>query len=495
MRVIKYVMDYFIGGNKISINPKNYLKFLFIILLFVCLIISAGAQVTGLRYVPPSGETIQTTPQSFVSQRNITWYFDREYEVGQFVSGEHFVIGPVVITRIEPDFINGQNGWEVNPTVKTSQGFSIDNPYYDSNEMPDLPYVADYDQSVVKVIGGEFRHSNILEAEVLTVLMQTPPVGTFRPPYIGTGKPLYNKQDLRTDLLPSYSKPPGYTPLTLDDVIRKFSLGLRMDHHPTHPRYFRPGNVMYDYQPGNTEDINEAILRLMLDDPLEDKMGALIQFTQACIDRGYAILNGYTQGSTGHNPNHRIMAGWAAAILDISIIADELATNDAMHEDYYIVVGNEGQALWGMRDSTEWNYWAYVMGLGGARSHSDPYRYIDGGSPPGESYQHIVSQSWKGQVLATLLMPALSVSWNPSNWPYLSDYVDRWVTHGALALPDPIAPYDGNNDNYGITYGPDESTGDPILGSGRFPEYDGTNTDGGQYRSEFVAAMWNAYRN
>lgn len=474
----------FLNGRKNGIDVKKY--FLAISLL-ICIVFSAGADISRFRVSQTTGSTI---PMLYVTQHNITWYFDHEYEVGRFVNGEYFVIGPVTIIRIEPDFESGQNGWEVNPTVKASQGFSVDGPGYNVNEMPRLPYVASYDQSIVKVIGGISGESHILEAEVLTVLMKKPPSGSFRPPYIGIAKPLYNISELRTDLLPSLP-PVGDNVPTLQSIVDKFSLGLRMDHHLNYPRAFRPGNVMKDYQPKNTEDINNALLRLMLDDPIENKMPALIQFTQACIDRGYAVLNGYSRLDGGHNPNHRIMAGFAAAMLDITAIATKLKTNDDMHEDYYFIVGKNGQTLWGENNSTESNYWNFIMTGNGSKSSSDPYGYIDGNA----SYQRIVSQSWKGEVLATLLMPSLSVSWNPNNWPHTLDYVDRWVSHGRLLLPDPIAPYDGIPSNYGITFGPLGGSGDPILGSGRFPEFDGTETDGGQYKSEFVADLWDAYRN
>jgi len=92
-------------------------------------------------------------------------------------------------------------------------------------------------------------------------------------------------------------------------------------------------------------------------------------------------------------------------------------------------------------------------------------------------------------------------------------YSERWVNSGTLAQPDPCAPFDGNIENYGITFGPDSKNPgrcilDPDLAyfnsptdfkckdgkeCGRFVSKDGTNKDGGQYRSAFVAAMWDAY--
>lgn len=74
----------------------------------------------------------------------------------------------------------------------------------------------------------------------------------------------------------------------------------------------------------------------------------------------------------------------------------------------------------------------------------------------------------------------------------LDRYVERWVTHGVWALPDPVAPFDGTVGNYGVTFGPD-GKGGYIRGGGRFSSKHGAAADMGQYKSPFVADMWRAY--
>jgi hypothetical protein len=152
------------------------------------------------------------------------------------------------------------------------------------------------------------------------------------------------------------------------------------------------------------------------------------------------------------------------------------------------------------------------MGLGGNRSNMDPFSYVDGGTC-GEAYQLITSQAHKGEALAAFLMPALKDAWPVTDLAIATKYSERWVNSGTLAQPDPCAPFDGNIENYGITFGPDSKNPgrcilDPDLAyfnsptdfkckdgkeCGRFVSKDGTNKDGGQYRSAFVAAMWDAY--
>ena len=120
----------------------------------------------------------------------------------------------------------------------------------------------------------------------------------------------------------------------------------------------------------------------MIDDPVDEKMPALIQVSQHAIDRAYAVLNGYRRVDNGHNPNHRILAGWAAVMLDIDAVAAVLSTADDFHEDYYLQKRGD-VAVWGEYangvDYQNTVYWNYIMGYGGSRSQADPYGYIDGG--------------------------------------------------------------------------------------------------------------------
>ncbi len=436
-------------------------------------------------------------------QHGVTWIFDQYYQFGLFANGDYWVLGPVTITAMIPEWDGTQNGWEINPTVQWPQGFVGGLSSYNEALRPAMPFTMN-SGSLVKTIGNNHATTSYIKtAAVLTVLTEAPPgdgAGVFRPPYVGIDKPLFLVSNLRRDLLPSYA--PVGTPPSLATVQANFSKGLRMDHHYNVSRWFRPSDAMANYQPGNTVTLNEAMLRLMLNDSYESKLPALTQFTQHTIDQAYAVLYGYRLLDDGHNPNHRILAGWAAALLNIQPVKDVLMNESTiMHEDHFVLKPGT-VALWGdptgSYSSIESSYWNYIMTGSGSKSTKDPYGHIDGGKlgPSGASYQNITVQSHKGEVLATLLMPALNVSWRPSQWPVMVEYVDRWVNHGVWALPDPCAPYDGIPENYGKTFGPDPNNpGKCILGSGRFPQYHGANKDGGQYRSPFVAAMWAAYRN
>jgi hypothetical protein len=83
-------------------------------------------------------------PQSSVSQYGITFTFDKQYEVGTFLNGDYWVLGPVVITRITPDFDGTRHGWEVNPVYvhPPAQGFRGGIAGFNPALVPVLPYTA-----------------------------------------------------------------------------------------------------------------------------------------------------------------------------------------------------------------------------------------------------------------------------------------------------------------------------------------------------------------
>jgi len=152
----------------------------------------------------------------------------------------------------------------------------------------------------------------------------------------------------------------------------------------------------------------------------------------------------------------------------------------------------------------------------------DPYAYIDGGAFPGSFYQYCcTSEMWIGTALpiGNLSAPLKSVA----NLPFFLRYVDRWVSFGAWAQPDPCAPPTGNCSDgsgpchgyvhapcgplngtcvltmveYGRTFGPDGKgscirDANPEDGVGRFPSLHGSNRNKGDYVSAFARAMWQA---
>jgi len=466
-----------------------------------------------------------------ITQYGITWTFDGAYEFGRFANGDYWVVGPVTVTRITPDFDGLHHGWEVNPVPAGDQGFETRIGSFDAALIPALPYAAQPGESIIKSISLEPLSDTgcrpcLKTAAVLTVLGAAPPDGgatIFRPPYVADQKPLHSINGLRTGLLPSL--PAVDDAPSLADVEGWFK-PVQMDHKPGRTStYMRPQDNLPFYGADIARLTGDAALRLMLDDPLEDKMPALIAYLQCGLDYYHFMINGqlWPPGG-GEQPGSKLPIVFFVALLGDEAMQETVRSTE-LYEDYHAMYGHDGVSLFGDIDWggywSEVSYWRVLIDDVGGRTKFDPYGYIDGGVMPGGYYQFCcTSQPFKGVALSVLLMPALQKIWHPQA---LIDYVDRWVDFGTWTQPDPCAPVDGvcvggeNDgqpcqhrhdcpngscdawDNYGVTFGPDGNGGcildtDPSDGIGRFPHLHGTAKDGGHRYSHFQAALWNAYR-
>ncbi|MBD3244138.1 MAG: hypothetical protein GF331_26335 [Chitinivibrionales bacterium] len=452
---------------------------------------------------------VLSASSSRVSINSIEWVFDREYTTGTFANGDPWVVGPVVITEILPRASGGHHGWEVNPEFHGDQAFDSRVGEYDSRLCPGLPYRAQPGESIVKAVSRSLSDSYprpaLGRAAVLTVLAEVPPdngASVFRPPYVGDEKPLIPVSRLRTDLLPSLPKvDPRPTLEWVHDRYHK----VQLDHKGGRVgRYLHPSEHMPNYGGDIGRDNGSGALRLMLDDPLEEKMPALIAYVQYGIDLYYMVKIGHVwPAGGGHRPGQKLPISFAAVLLDDEDMKDVVRYADVFHEDHGTFTGEgSGVSIYGFGGRDEESYWrVLVSGLDGSpsgnKSIADPYGYIDGGPRPGQNYQYCcTSQPWKGSVIACYLMPQMKELWLD---PGVFEYTERYVNFGLWTQPDPCAPADNNWSNYGVTFGPDGRGGcikdtNPRDGIGRFPQLHGTQADEGGRYSHFQAAMWDAYR-
>ncbi|MFP4661917.1 MAG: Ig-like domain-containing protein [Halanaerobiales bacterium] len=439
------------------------------------------------------GEIIET---DYVTISDMTFYFDDDYQVGTFANGDYWVLGPVTIDRITPDYDGYNYGWEVNPVVEGGAGFQ-DGCYddkFDPSLVPDLPYTAERSLSIVKTTPyteSPLNRPCIKTAAVLTVVDEIPlqnGAAVFRPPYVGDEKPYYYVSDVRTDLLPSY-EPVDNMP-SLESIEESFSK-LWLDHKPYRfGRALHPYDHMHNYWPDNTYKVNATVLRLMIDEPIEEKKQALINFINYGLDHIYMMDLGQTWFGGGHHCGHRIAPAFAAVMLGVDESKAFMRNAEFFHDKMFFHEGEntDGLVLWG-EPTSEDKYWGYYDGTGGDKEARDPYGYVDGPT----DYQGITAPAHVGQLLASHLMPELKEAWDMEVWSKMENYTDRWVLHGRWTLPDPAAPFDGNPENYEITYGTDKETGQLITGNGRFPDDHGTLRNS-RYPGDFVMAMWNTYR-
>lgn len=451
---------------------------------------------------PPAGQTA-----SSVTQYGITWTFDKSYSVGTFANGDWWVVGPVVITSISPDFASGRNGWEANPNSDTAQGLDSRLEGYSAAKVPSLPYTATAGKSIIKGVSrsgtcgndGANHYPCLTTAAVLTVLGSVPQnngATVFRPPFFGTNKPLFTTTQLQTSLLPSLAPTSGAP--TLARVARRYQR-VQVDYiNVWTGRYMHASeNYTFTDNPSNDNvseygaeigaDADVVALRLLLNDPLTNKMPAIINYVQAGIDYYGMHAGGATWVTDGgHMLGRKLPAVFAATLLNDATMKNEIMNAEyaTYGDDGHFYVTTNPQTVAAMQAAGFAPVlYGKVCGNGeyelqqsvdrGPRDCRDPIGMIDGGEAPGDSYQDCcVSQPIKGASLAARLLPGAKAVWNhqPTH-----DYADRWVNFGAWGSPD----------NWN-TLGRSPSR--------NYTAKHGGNKDGGSYGDPFIDSMWTAHR-
>ena len=424
-----------------------------------------------------------------VTQYGVTFIFNKAYPCGTFANGDYWVSpnsgeSNVVVTALTPNAANGRNGWMVNPSTNES---SYDNRLYDysASLMPSLPYAAKANESLVKAIsasGSCIDSGNnpcLSTAVVLTVLGSIPSnngATIFRPPYVGTAKPLYSTTQLQTALLPSLA--PVSSAPSLDSIKNRYQR-VQLDHSNSWTgRYMHPsqnfpgsgGNGVSEYGSEIASDNNDAALRLMLSDSTSTKMPALINYVQAGIDWYWTIKDGLRYAPDGgHFVGRKLPVVFASVMLGDQSMKNFIKTAPyaAFGDDghvYYSTVA--GRALFGQSGCGTGEYDQALQNGSGAKDCKDPIEKIDGGTQPGlGGYDGccIVMPNKASSLGARLLSEGRAI-WN---YEPFHQYVDRWVTFGAWTQSDPL---------------------------NRFPNLHGTGANGGSYYTQFQSNMWNAYR-
>ena len=424
-------------------------------------------------------QPVETTTS--LSQWGVTWTFSEAVPYGQFANGDYWVVGPVTITEIDPAFNGTNHGWQVNPLPGSDQGFDygvLRSPdgetSFDPALVPDLPYEAQPGSSIVKAISkypGETADcypACLKTAAVLTVVDAIPVdngATSFRPPYVGSAKPLYSTTAIRTDLLPSLS-PVDAAP-SLDEIVERFQRVQIQHGFGRIGRLIHPEDNMDDYSPDNACDENDAILRLMLDDPIEDKRLPLIMMLQNGIDSYHALVEGQTwPAGGGYEPGHMLNLSFAAMMLDDSAMAQAVTNADFFVEYAGVYRSSVTTAPDGV-------LYGFPSNQGSEKTRRDPNQRVDA---PGGGYLFCcLALPWKGAVLATRLMPVLQEPLDEDEWLELAQFADRWVSFGWW-FPSPDA--DGLVTN----------AGDPCV------DLHNTQANEGYRGTPFQANMWDAYR-
>ncbi len=275
--------------------------------------------------IMPDGGATESGFASSITQHGITWIFDQAYPVGQFVNGDYWAVGPVSIVAIDPPSVQEgtriRHGSMLNPMpVGTNHAYDshlfgshADDRYQaDQNVAFGIsganPLVLGPDSSLVSTISKNevaYTPPGMQGCSILTVLSAVPPEGSFRPPYAGSDKPLYNLVQMQTGLLGSYSGGGGEP--SFEGVKAELERPW-LDHvRGWLGRFLHPADNMPDYGRDMSVTLGKASLLVHLDAPLAEKMPVLIALVQIGID-----FDGCFQNGQGWEPDggHSVGRKW-----------------------------------------------------------------------------------------------------------------------------------------------------------------------------------------
>jgi hypothetical protein len=236
---------------------------------------------------------------SSLTADGVTWYFDRAYEIGQYVTGDYYVVGPVKLVGISPRSEESAgrtiNGSMVNPNISALSGFdSWKQNYY----RPELNVARTAsDRAPLELRPGTSLLSSISNATVsegkpvkrvviLTVVSKPPPTNSFRPPYVNVDKAAYQYtfDQVHTGRLLNLpvvgeSRPPSW------EQVEQYVRRPFIDFAPNWDRrHAEPTDNNTTYGRDVTARFDMVTLMLSSNYRLDQKKQTLIGFIQAGID-------------------------------------------------------------------------------------------------------------------------------------------------------------------------------------------------------------------
>lgn len=285
--------------------------------------------------------TVTTGPQmaSSISQYGITWTFDKPYRVGQFVTGDWWVIpddpnGTVVVQSVNPAPTGSgttyRNGSMVNPAPGAATGFDGRLDSFNQALATYYPCALAANKSLVSMESAEdatnlydvtgYRITSsasayCTNAAVLTCLAAAPGAQAFRPPYCGSSKPIYDASVVNIAALPSLAKlgsaPSAATVLAYVQRPWIDTKGGSWGGRMLHPIYNMP-----NYGREVSGAIGSAAAAMITDYTVEEKRPIAYGLIQIGIDNYWIVANGgvFREGGA-HAPGRKFPVLFAGYML------------------------------------------------------------------------------------------------------------------------------------------------------------------------------------
>ncbi len=332
------------------------------------------------------------------------------------------------------------HGSMLDPEVGEAQGYDSRAQGFDFSKMVQFPITIEPHHSLVSAESrmtaddvqtpfgvSQFGRTILLRAAVLTVLDEMVPQTTFRPPYIGRDKPLYDSLSIHWDRIPSLKLPTTFNTYFKADPQKTLA--------QQYADYFKPVWIMHRIE-GQSEEVRPALNQpgyyrpdhitnseaaLLIVSDIPGKEDLVINYTQFGIDsRAAAAIPGVADRCVSKFP-----VLFAGNVLNLNWSVENSRLKTEM--TYYGNGWNGAHALWRPSASDEFNIeevspypltangWTWCQEVAG--SGTTILKQI--------AYQRSThSYTWVGTALAARVM-GLKEIWNHN--PFF-DYIDRYMT-------------------------------------------------------------------
>lgn len=390
----------------------------------------------------------QATTADSISQYGITWVFADENRVGQYANGDWWVVGPVIVSEIQPASTVRSDGRVVHGSML--------NPVGEDQGFDSYPSDMDYDAalnvdpgatgtdlvieegSLVSAISKETPDSNarpvLDDLAVLTVVKQAPPQGAFRPgPYSESKDHHWTVEDLDFGLLrslPMLTTAPNLE--EVNDSVERFwnEQNTNWTARPVHAANNQP---VYGREIAYV--LGRALLTLQLEYGEEEKRDLFINLVQRGIDiYDRARVGGVWNDLGGHNHGRKMPMLFSGLALEAEPILEIADANEnfIFQEDrqtFFVSADDVGRDVIGDRVT----YREEDMGMPewGAQHTADPprddrrwdakYRWVGSG---------FMFHALAAHVLESAREPGESASVDWNHEPFF-EYVDRYEREGS----------------------------------------------------------------